>query len=116
MKPFKYLGLVSIFSIILLSIQLCEKPGEDYDGCNPDGIYGIVTDDGIPAADGYGWVINIGSENYKPINLADSLKIDKQFVNIIYENFSRDSYVCSYSSDFLDEIYIVLINPIDDFS
>ncbi|HAQ69972.1 MAG TPA: hypothetical protein DCR48_03255 [Flavobacteriales bacterium] len=53
-----------------------------------DFVDATVYDFGEPALDGCGWVIEVGSEIYKPTNLASQYQIDQLEIKIDFEKLS----------------------------
>ena len=65
----------------------------------------VVKDFGSPAVDGCGWVIEISSEIYKPLDLAQEFQIDELPVRIKYELLSSKAN-CGFAQNVYYEIEI----------
>lgn len=51
----------------------------------------LIKDLGNPAADGCGWVVDINSEIYRAVNLAEEYKVDNLSVKVVYEQLAGQS-------------------------
>lgn len=81
----KALLLISIFIII----ASCSSDSEF------DKNTGTIYDSGNPALDGCGWLVTIGSKNYKPVNLPVEFEVDGLEVTLTYKTLKEkgDCYV-----------------------
>lgn len=92
----KNLILVFSYSILLIS---CSKNNF---------VNGTVKDFGEPAADGCGWVIEIGNEIFKPINLDAQFEQDQLPIRLDYQKLNSKAN-CGFQIDAYDEIEILAI-------
>ncbi len=103
----KNLVLTILLGISLVTITCCKKASDD-STVNIFEKKGLVKDYGDPAVDGCGWIIEIDSTDYKPINLDENFKIDSLHVVVAYMlNNSKAS--CGFQINAFNEIKIVKI-------
>jgi hypothetical protein len=92
--------LALLILIILFSFSACKKESKL--------LYASIRDGGDIALDGCGWLIEISSETFSPINLPDEFKVDGMEVEIKYERL--DSMAdCGLSQDVYYEINLTEI-------
>ncbi len=73
-----------------------------------DFVDATVYDFGEPAVDGCGWVIEVGSEFYKPTNLEPQYQIDQLEIKIDFEKLSSRAN-CGLLPNAYQEIEIIKI-------
>jgi len=74
---------------------------------------GMIMYEGEPAADGCGWLISVGTNIYKPIELPTEFKIENKSV-ILYYKSTQETYRCGFSSIEYDEIEILYIKDLNN--
>ena len=65
----------------------------------------VVKDFGSPAVDGCGWVIEISSEIYKPMELPQAFQVDELPVKVKYERLSSKAN-CGFAQNVYHQIDI----------
>ena len=96
--------LSMLILICFLAISACKKEDKF--------LYATVRDGGDIAVDGCGWLIEISSETFKPVDLPEEFKVDGKLVEIKYDEL--DSMAdCGFAQDVYREISITVIQELN---
>jgi len=95
-------------SILILlgffAISACDKEGEF--------VNAKIIDGGDIAVDGCGWLIEVSSETFKPVDLPEEFKVDGKLVEVKYDEL--DSMAdCGFAQDVYSEISITVIQELN---
>lgn len=88
---------ILLFLLALVTINACTKEQCDDKQTDKLTANATVINTGVPALDGCGWLIRIGTTNYAPDNLTENFKIDNNQVKIIY-TISDADYICGWGT------------------
>lgn len=97
-------SLAVVILLGFLAISACNKEDEFVDA--------RIIDGGDIAVDGCGWLIEISSETFKPVDLPEEFKVDGKLVEIKYDEL--DSMAdCGFAQDVYREISITVIQELN---